>query len=124
MAKLLLILSFIASVGVNSLAAVNPHLEGDGGCSATCCRAAHKKGHESVASSFCCLFDCKQSGESQSSSTSQIAAAQKKDSSIAYFVFKPEELVLSVACARFPSSPTRNLAGSSDRYLENRSLLI
>src|SRR2546426_4563378 len=117
MARLLLILSFVASVGVNSLAGVNPHLDGDGGCSASCCRAAHNKGQESVASSFCCLFDCKQSGESHSSSPSQLAARQKKDFCAAQFVFKPE-VVLSTGRARFPNSPTRNIAGSSDRYLE------
>lgn len=123
MSRLLLIVGFIASVGVNSLAGVNPHLEGDGGCSASCCRAAHKKGQESVASRFCCLFDCKQSGESQSSSPSQISGAQIRDLSAAYFVFKPEA-GFSTGHAKFPNSPTRNIAGSSDRYLEHGSLLI
>ena len=123
MAKVLLILSFIASVGVNSLAGVNPHLDGDGGCAASCCRAAHKEGRESVVSRFCCLFDCKQSGESQSSSTIQIAAAQKKDSFAAYVVFNLEA-VLSTAHSTFPNSPTRKIAGSSDRYLETGALLI
>ena len=123
MSRLLLIVGFIASVGVNSLAGVNPHLEGDGGCSASCCRAAHNKGQESVASRFCCLFDCKQSGESHSSSASQIAAAQNRDLSAAYFIFKPEA-VFFTGHARFPNSPARNIFGSSDRYLETGSLLI
>jgi hypothetical protein len=123
MSRLLLVIGFIASVGVNSLAGVNPHLDGDGGCSASCCRAAHKEGKQSVVSRFCCLFDCKQSGESHSSSTIQFAATQKKHLSTAYFVFKPET-VLSGEYARFPNSPTRNIAGSSDRYLETGSLLI
>jgi hypothetical protein len=123
MSRLLLIVGFIASVGVNSLAGVNPHLDGDGGCSASCCRAAHKAGKESVVSRFCCLFDCKQSGESHSSSTSQIAAVQKKDLSATHDIFKPEAVLFSEH-VRFPSSPTRNIAGSSDRYLETGSLLI
>jgi|SRR5438552_16125868 len=123
MSRLLLIVGFIASVAVNSLAGVNPHLEGDGGCSASCCRAAHKKGQESVASSLCCLFDCKQSGESRSSSMCQLAAAQKKNPFAAYFVFKPEADLLT-SHPRFPHSPTRKIAGASDRYLETGSLLI
>ena len=123
MSRLLLIVGFIASVGVNSLAGVNPHLEGEGGCAASCCQAAHKDGQESVVSRFCCLFDCKQSGESHSSLTIQFAAAQKKDLSATHFVFKPEA-VLFTEYARFPNSPTRNIAGSSDRYLETGSLLI
>src|SRR5258707_15839888 len=123
MLRLLLIVGFITSVGVNSLAGVNPHLEGDGGCAASCCRAAHKEGQDSVVSKICCLFDCKQSGESHSTSINQLAAAQKKDSFAAYFVFKPEA-DLSTAHPRFPNSPTRKIAGSSDRYLETGSLLI
>lgn len=123
MSRLLLIVGFIASVGVNSLAGVNPHLEGEGGCAASCCQAAHKEGQESVVSRFCCLFDCKQSGESHSSSTTQLAVAQKKDLSAAYFVFKPEA-VFSTGHARFPNSPTPDVAASSDRYLLTGSLLI
>ena len=123
MAKLLLILSFMASVGVNSLAGVNPHLEGDGGCSASCCRAALNKGQESVAFSLCCLFDCKQSGESHSTSTSQIAPAQKKHFAIAHFAFS-SAAIGSAKDTRFSNAPTRNTFGSSDRYLEIGSLLI
>ena len=122
MARVLLILGFIASVGVNSLAAINPHLDGDGGCSASCCRAARQKGQESVASSLCCLFDCKQSGESHSSSSAgQIAVA--RNSSAVHFGLSPEA-VFSTAYQRFPNSPTGNIAGSSDRYLKTGSLLI
>ena len=123
MSRFLLIVGFIISVGGNSLAGVNPHLDGDGGCSATCCRAARDVGQESVVSKICCLFDCKQSGESHSSLTIQFAAAQKKDLSATHFVFKPEA-VLFTEYARFPNSPTRNIAGSSDLYLETGSLLI
>jgi len=123
MAKLLLILSFIASVGVNSVAGVNPHLENDVGCAASCCRSAHNKGQESMASSLCCLFDCKQSGESHSPSTSQIAPAKKKHLAIARFVFS-STVTVSAKDARFSNSPARNTFGSSDRYLETGSLLI
>ena len=123
MSRSLLIVGFIASVAVNSLAGVNPHLAGDGGCSMSCCRAAHKEGQQSAVSRFCCLFDCKQSGETNSSSASQLAAVQKKDSCAAYFIFQPE-LVLPTGHARFPNSPTTHIVGSSDRYLETGSLLI
>jgi hypothetical protein len=122
MFRLLLILGFIVSVGVNPLAGVNPHLESDATCSTSCCRAARQKAQESVASSLCCLFDCKQSGESHSSA-SQIVAPQKKDSVAARVVFKAEA-GLSTTHKRFPNSPTRNIDDSSDIYLETGSLLL
>src|ERR1044071_596943 len=122
MKKSLLIFGFIASVAVNSLAAVTPHFEGEGGCSSACCRAAHGRGQEALRSSLCCLVDCKQSGTTQSlSPTSQIATTLR-DCSTA-IVVRPEAL-LSSYHVRFPNSPTRNVAGSSDRYLQTGSLLI
>ena len=123
MGRLLLIIGFVASVGVNSLAAVNPHLEGDGGCSTVCCRAAHKQRQESTASRFCCLIGCKQSSESHASSTTQIAPAKKKDFAIASAFFKPEATE-SARHSTILNSPSRTIFGSSDRYLEIGSLLI
>jgi len=123
MFRLLLIVGFIASIGVNSLAGVNPHLEGEGGCSASCCRAAHKQGQESTVSRFCCLIGCKQSSENHQSTTTQIAPAKKKDIAIANLAFNPEAAE-SARHSTILNSPSRTIFGSSDRYLEIGSLLI
>src|SRR5215831_16634547 len=122
MLRLLLNICFIASVAGNSLAGVNPHFDGDSGCSSSCCRAARTKATESVAASLCCLVDCNQPGESNSSSIKGVSSTRGKDSS-ALPIFRPEAM-RSSRYLRFLSSPTTHLAGSSDRYLEVCSLLI
>src|SRR5256885_3712398 len=123
MAKLLLTLLFIVVTTGNSLAAVSPHLEGDGGCTMSCCKAAHDEGQHTLLSRICCKFDCKQPAHTATSSfTNSITPVQHKVSAAVHFVFAPENTYIQHA--RFPKSPTRNIAGSSDRFLETGLLLI
>jgi hypothetical protein len=128
MTKQLLILFFVASVGVNSLAAVNPHTPSDGGCSVACCEAARQRRPNSIASRLCCMVDCNQPGRTTSSSTATdlVASLKKHDAAAHLRALHSLELEtdLTVRRFRFPSSPTRNIAGSSDRYLETGTLLI
>ena len=124
MIRFLLILFFVASVGGNSLGAINPHPPSDGGCSVACCVAARQKGPNSVAASLCCIVDCNQPGRTNSSSSAtQVAAALQKHLAAALHNFKLDT-DLAVRRFRFPSSPTRDIAGTSDRYLEIGILLI
>jgi hypothetical protein len=125
MTRLLLIIFFVGSVGCNSLAAVFPHTSGDGGCSVACCDAARRKGPNSKASSLCCLVDCNQPGHTNSSSSgTQVSAALQKKQPPARHIFWRLETSPTVRRLSFPDSPTRNVAGSSDRYLETGTLLI
>jgi hypothetical protein len=121
MLRALLIICFIASVAGNSLAGVNPHFDGDSDCSGSCCRAARMKATESVAASLCCLVDCNQPAENNSSLTKGVASTRSKDPS-ALAIFRLPA-TLSRVYVRFPNSPTTRL-GSSNRYLETCSLLI
>jgi hypothetical protein len=124
MAKLLLTSLFIVVTIGNSLAAVSPHLEGDGGCAMSCCQAAHDDGQHALLSKICCKFDCKQPADTTtSSSANSIILAQHKVSADAHFIFAIENTQY-IKHARFPKSPTRNIAGSSNRFLETGSLLI
>jgi hypothetical protein len=123
--RLLLILCFMGSVSFNSLAGVFPHTPGDGGCSAGCCEAARRKGPNSKASSLCCMVDCAQPGHTNSSpsATQDYRAIQKKQSAARQTLWKLDTDP-AVRHFRFPNSPTRNISGSSDRYLETGTFLI
>src|SRR2546426_12004359 len=56
-----LILTFLLSVAADSLAAVAPHIDGEG-CSARCCQAARQNRSGTNPSKLRCLMDCNQSG--------------------------------------------------------------
>jgi hypothetical protein len=121
---MLLTLAFIIAVMANSLGAVSPHIEGEGGCSAACCHQAHQRDSESNASKLCCKLECSQPGGTHAASTTTftVPAADKNFSGsantgahLAYILFRR---------LSFPKSPTRNIAGSSERYLETGTLLI
>ena len=67
MIRKLFILAFVVSVAGNSLAAVSPHADGEGGCAADCCRAARHNKPEATLAKLCCLTRCNQPGETQGS---------------------------------------------------------
>src|SRR5713226_4131962 len=67
MIRKLFILAFVVSVAGNSLAAVSPHMDGDGGCRADCCRAARHNEPQATLSKLCCLTQCNQPRETQGS---------------------------------------------------------
>src|SRR5437868_10029081 len=118
MLKRLLIFGFILAVTGNSLAAVSPHLEGDAGCSMSCCRAAHEGGQQTLLSKICCKSNCKQPAGNQSApSTNLFSEMRHKAFPAAQFTFA-SELALYIQQTRFPASPTRSLVGSSTRFLE------
>ena len=123
MIRRLLILAFLITVGANSVGAVSPHMDGDG-CAMACCKAARQTGPDSAPARLRCLVDCNQpAGTSTSSGTEITFAAQKKAGTNGFLVNAPETLSY-IQHARFPKSPTRFLAGCTDRYLETGTLLI
>src|SRR5436853_1906776 len=121
MFRLVLILGFVVSSGMNGLDGVTPHFEGEGGCSPECCRAARKKGND-VRAVLCCFLNGGQSGETNSSSaTSQTIRPRNRNFSATYYIFEPKA-GSSIAQTNFPNSPTINNTDSSNRYLETGSL--
>jgi hypothetical protein len=98
-------------------------VDGEGGCSPDCCQSARENTSESFVSSLCCMLDCKQSSETNPTTTSVTGAPQKRNLLTIRFTFNQEDFSY-LSQARFPSSPSRNIAGSTDRYLETSTLLI
>src|ERR1700724_715788 len=104
MRKQLLILAFIVTLTGNALAGESPHLDGDGGCSMACCKAAHSTNSGSLLSKLCCKLDCKQpAGTQASSATTSFTDLQQRASSGDASVLRPEVL-LYIRQVRFPDS--------------------
>ena len=114
---------FLIVFTANSLAAITPHTDGEGGCSPDCCQSARENTSETFVSRLCCMLDCKQSSETNPTTTSVIGAPQKQNLFTVQFTFNQEDSSY-LSHARFPSSPSRNIAGSTSRYLETSTLLI
>jgi len=124
MVRLALIVTFLGTVVINSMAAVTPHPEGEGGCSLSCCQEARRNEPGSSFSKLCCALDCKQpAGTHAAASTISISELRLRGFSLLRCDFA-SEVLLSTRRVAFPSSPTRSIAGSTDRYLEIGTLLI
>ncbi|MGH9832176.1 MAG: hypothetical protein ACREBD_36605 [Blastocatellia bacterium] len=123
MVRRLLEIIFLVTFAANSLAAITPHVDGEGGCSPDCCQSARGNTSETFVSSLCCMLDCKQSSETSPTTTSVAGAPQQRHLFTIRFNFNQEDSSY-LSQARFPSSPSRNIAGSTDRYLETSVLLI
>lgn len=124
MIKRLVILAFVVTVVGNALTGVTPHLDGEGGCSMSCCEDARQNGKTSAFSRLCCITDCGQpAGGTSSITAASVMGPKQKPGPVIFLVTEPETDTY-VRQVRFPTSPTRNLAGSSDRFLESGALLI
>jgi hypothetical protein len=121
--RLLTILFLIAVVG-NSLAALPPHRDGEGGCGAECCEAARGNGPTATISGICCITECKQSAETTTPACALSDLKPKPLNKAAGFPFSTSGQDSYLQHTRFPVSPTRFLHGSSSRYLDFGSLLI
>ena len=124
MMRLLIILGFVITVAVNSLAGVSPHLDGEGGCSMSCCQAARRNDEQSKLSRLCCATDCKQPGSTHGTSSITPLSEARHKAPVVEHTWLNLETGSYISTSRFPKSPTTKMAGSSDRYLETGSLLI
>jgi hypothetical protein len=122
MIRTLLILAFMLSVAGNSLAAVAPVVEGDGGCGG-CCSASRLNQPSVSPSKLCCLADCNQSGETQQPAPPSLLRTERDNKSIS-----PVAVVLAAAHSVPPSGFLHSLAGSvvqsTHIYLKTGALLI
>jgi hypothetical protein len=90
----------------------------------SCCEAARKDDPVSLLARLCCKFDCNQPASTHgSSSANSLTDGKQKPSLIVPSVFNCET-VLYIQQIRFPNSPTRNLLGSSNLFLETGTLRI
>ena len=124
MIRKLFILAFVLSVAGNSLAAVLPCIEGDGGCSAKCCQAARQNRRDANVSKLRCIVDCNQSGTTNLPSPTVSVVAERDG--------KAGECLSTLRVAAAPSlysaialrSKNSLTTGSIDVYLRTRTLLI
>ena len=123
MIKRLIILAVIAAVGVSSVEAISPQLDGDR-CEMSCCKKPQQPGRDAEPARLRCLIDCSQpAGTSPSPSIGFVSAQQKKNNANPCVVSRPEA-IFYIQHIRFPKSPTRSITGCSTRYLEIGVLLI
>jgi hypothetical protein len=123
MIRKFLILTFVVSVAANSLAAVTPHLDGEGGCAADCCRAARQNQPGAILSKLCCLAQCGQPGETQGSpSTSLLRSGRDERSPL--LVGGRLEAEYSAQPWESAHLPARVVVQSTHIYLSTGTLLI
>jgi hypothetical protein len=110
--------------GANSISAISPHIEGEGGCPMACCKAAHGSGARSVLPKLCCKVDCKlPAGTQTSNAFTQFSFAAR---SLPPIPNSNDSLRLAVYLdhARFPYSVTGIAGGPLRTFLKNGALLI
>ena len=123
MIRRVFILVFLFSVACNALAAVSPHMEGDGGCSADCCRAARHNGPQKASAKLCCLTQCNQAAEIQGSlPTSFFGSGQDGKGPLLTVVVL--DATYSVPSSELASSPVHCLVRPTHIYLSTGALLI
>ncbi|MEO6724422.1 MAG: hypothetical protein ABIP14_03895 [Blastocatellia bacterium] len=113
----------LLALAANLFAVIPPHAGGEGGCSDDCCASAHQDTQESSSAVLCCILNCEQNAET--SQTPAIAIGAQQYQNLAPFSFvRTAKLIGYIQRMQFPSSPTRHIAGSSTRYLDNNAFLI
>lgn len=123
MVKKLLTTFLLLAVLASLFSVIPPHVDGEGGCSTDCCASARQDSAQSSWSAVCCVVNCEQEAETSPAPASSIAARQKQNLPPICFA-SAAETVSYIRQSRFPSSPTRHIAGSSTRFLENNTFLI
>lgn len=120
---LLTILFLVATIG-NSLVAVAPHLDGDGGCEMSCCQKAHQAGPQSLPAKICCKLQCEQPASVPGSITTVAITSTQDRAAADVWLVRVPEVAHYLKQARFPYSPTRRIDGSTSRFLETGAFLI
>ncbi|MDQ3011554.1 MAG: hypothetical protein M3X11_12715 [Acidobacteriota bacterium] len=123
MIKRLMTIFLLLALTANLLAVIPPHAGGEGGCSDDCCASAHQDMQESSPAVLCCILNCEQNAETSQTPAIAIGTQQNQNFPSPGFVCTAKS-ISNIQRARFPSSPTRHIAGSSTRYIENNTFLI
>jgi len=113
----------LLALAVNAFSVVPPHAGGEGCGSEDCCAKARQDAPESTPAVLCCVINCEQNAETNSNPATVIRARQGQNLPPLAFASTYESVSYSQR-AKFPSSPTRHIAGSSARYLEHNAFLI
>jgi hypothetical protein len=123
MGRRLSILAFLLLFGSGFISGGSPHLEGEGGCTMQCCKAAHDSDHGSLLPKLCCKLECKQPASTQTSNpSSQFFTAARSLPAVSFSDAWRHAFCLNQA--RFSHSLTRNVQESSCKFLKTGALLI
>ena len=123
MIRRLFILAFVLSIACNAIGAVSPHMEGDGGCGADCCRAARHNGPKATAAKLCCLTQCKQAAETQAYLPTSLLSSRQDDKSLSLSVITLDAMHL-VRSLESASSSAHLVVYPTHIYLSTGALLI
>jgi hypothetical protein len=122
MTRRLITIAFLVAVAGNALAAVSPHLDGEGDCSARCCELARKRS-SNAGPTLSCAINCGQpAGVPAQSSTSSFISSRNERLTLLP-AFRSELITIrSIWSAREGSA--RHIYTSVPIYLETGTLLI
>lgn len=118
----LLIVTFLATVSVNAVGAA-PHLEAQA-CAMKCCDKLRKLSDDNQPARLRCVTSCDEPVGANPTRISAPTLAPQKHASTTHGRIYRYRAVSYIERIKFPTSPTRFIAGSTDRYLEIGALLI
>lgn len=122
MIRKLLIMVFVLSVAGDSLAAVTPHMDGEG-CAAECCRAARQNTGDANMSKLRCIVDCNQPGGTNSPSPVTSILGERPAKPGGGLIALRGDVAPSLRSITFRSK-INFTSGSIDVYLRTGTLLI
>jgi len=124
MIKRLSALALLLVFAGSSASGISPHLDGEGGCSMACCKAAHTATAESVFAKLCCKLGCNLPAGTQSSSAIDQFSRWVRPMPAASAFNAGLHAVIWLMQARFPYSSIPRQREASWRFLETGALLI
>lgn len=108
----------------NAVAAFTFAISGQEECTDACCAVAHCEAASQMLPTVpCCAINSQQDSEPNPLQSLPIEI-QKQELKTSSGAWQSQTASSCLLQTRFPSSPTRHLAGSSSRYLENSTFLI
>ena len=124
MSRRLSVLALLLVFGSGSISASSFHVDGEGGCAMSCCKAAREGGTRSLLPQICCKLECKQPGGTQTSTaTDQFSRSGRSLTPVSNFNANLQT-ALYLSQTHFPHSLSARAARSSRRFLETGALLI
>jgi len=113
----------LLALAMNIFAVVQPPIEGEDCCSEDGCSGALPDRPELFPAALCCMSACGQNAEANPIPAVVVNERRNQNLPLPGIVSAVQSISY-IQQTRFPSSPTRHIAGSSIRYLEHNAFLI
>src|SRR5215470_13701133 len=124
MSRRLSVLALLLLFGSGSISASSFHVDGEAGCAMSCCKEARGSGTESLLPQLCCKLECKQPAGTQSSAAKDQFSRSARSLRPVSNLNPGSQTDGYLNQSHFAHSPSRQVAGSSRRFLETGALLI